>query len=380
MSGFLRQLSSRLSRPFGKKPSQGEVVAVGFDSESLDRMLAILGPQHREAAEKYIPDVVEAMAAQGGRGLLRSKTARARKARAEAEVAQSQADASRATRQEAEQAVKQLAGGSAVRGLLFLVCCAVGIAAEMALNLGTLPFLLDASPRSVLGIALAAAPTTAVLILDIILERVLEDPFRNRHLLGPRGRIVVWTAMGIFMALVAALIFGNVLLYGEARERARDIVANGAEIDAGLLRKTVLALSVLVALASAWFCTLATAELRAWRKLRRARANLKQAERAAQQTDEAAKRARSEADTAAAEAEHAVDDAEAAARQFRAEKQLRLAIQLQARIEPVAPPAAATTDELIAQGLRRRMARRSGVIVARARTIPCTAVPVRTEA
>ncbi len=372
MFGFLKQV-------FDKKPSKGDVVAVGFGSETLDRLMASLGPQNREAAEKHVPDMVEAMANQGGRGLSRNKQARARKVRAEADLAQSRAAASHAARQEADQTMKQLTGGSVVRGLLFLACCAVGIAAELALNLGTLPFLLDASPRSVLGIALAAAPTTAVLILDIILERVLEDPFRNRHLLGPRGRIVVWAAMGIFMALVAALIFGNVLLYGEARERARDIVANGAEIDAGLLRKTVLALSVLVALASAWFCTLATAELRAWRKLRRARANLKRAERLARQTTEAAQRARAEADNAAAEAEQAAEDAADAARQFRAEKQLRLAIQLQPRIEPVAPPPVATVDELIAQGLRRRMARRSGGIVARAPASTCAAVPAHRE-
>jgi hypothetical protein len=358
---MFKKLVSLLPRR-SKAPTFDRIQTQAFKSEGLTRTLDGLGPEHAARARERVPQIIDGRANQARRALVRSVRERARDAEAQAGLAEKGALDKRERAVQLRDEGRFLEGGSLVRGVLLILCCAIGVAAEMALNLGTIPFLMDMPARSILGVAIAAAPTTAVLILDVILERGLEGPFRRRHLSTRGRRLALFVGMGAFMVAVGVLIVGNVLLYGEIREEARSVLSGVKEaVDTGLLRRTVLALGVLVAVAAAWFYTLGAAELRGWHDRSRSRRRQARATRAAEEAEKVARTARVAADNAGAEAADAERDATDVAAAFRAEALLQLELRLQPPPAPPVPPQRVpTAEEVIDLALRRRMARRAG--------------------
>jgi hypothetical protein len=182
--------------------------------------------------------------------------------------------------------------GTLFRGLTYLICALACIFSEFALTYYTLPFILDV-PEGWLRVAIAAAPTSALIILELAFQRMLEDPWRNlrRRAESGRGkRLALGVAMFVFLLSVGA---GNILTVwylAEIREQATmmktDSLAadtldtsepalagapTGVEerkLDPAQVRKTVVAVSLLVAVDGALLLLVGICEMQAHRRRR----------------------------------------------------------------------------------------------------------------
>lgn len=189
----------------------------------------------------------------------------------------------------AEEAEKDAVEASLVQAIIFSFCSFVCLGAEFTLTLVTLPFLLNIEQWSFLGFVLALAPTTAMIVLDRVLHRLLEDPWqRIRRVVHTAGqRIAVTAIMAVFLLGLGAGNLFTVFLLADARERATEIrlaaeTTTGAEENdsvaperlaehRAIVRKAVIAVSVFVTLDGALFCLLALSEIRAFSHARRLR-------------------------------------------------------------------------------------------------------------
>jgi hypothetical protein len=172
-----------------------------------------------------------------------------------------------------------LEGGSRLHSLLFAVCATACLSAEFTLTLVTLPFILGIRQWSFIGVTLALAPTTAVIILDTVLGRLIEEPWRSlRHNAG-RGlrRCAAISIMALFMGGLGAGNIYTVVALAEAREHAmemrralesgRDDLLTPEKIAAHrvAINMAILAVSVFVTLDGAYFSMLALIEFRKFR-------------------------------------------------------------------------------------------------------------------
>jgi hypothetical protein len=171
--------------------------------------------------------------------------------------------------------------GGWLRTAVFALCAIACFAAEFALTWETLPFLLDVRKYSWLGVALGLAPTTALLILDVVLARLLEEPWQRLAQPGaqsPWQRRAVRTLMALFLVGVAWGNVQTVLYLAEAREEAaKQKAVDGiaalkpVEVDTGAILRAILAVSLVVTVDGAMFFLLGLQDGRRLGQLARAR-------------------------------------------------------------------------------------------------------------
>ena len=161
-------------------------------------------------------------------------------------------------------------------GVLFLLAFAACYGAEFIFNRAILPWLLGVDPNAILGLALAAAPATAPVILDRILARLLHiaDPLANvveAVSPGTRARAI---ARNIFLGVAAVLTLYSVWILADARAIASAIMTGGdavgpTEAQRHLLDLALLLVSVVLTVNGALFYLFGAHEVRlAWARLR----------------------------------------------------------------------------------------------------------------
>jgi hypothetical protein len=170
--------------------------------------------------------------------------------------------------------------GTWTRALIFLPLALVCFMAEFTLTWYTIPFILDVRQYSILGVTLAAAPSSALVILDVVIARLFEDPWRS---LRSKLTSQAWKRTGavvlmiMLLVVVAAGNIATVVYLAEAREDAAGLRHNleGVQtedtvlLDNELIRRTIIAVSVLVAVDGALFLLLGLDEAGAsWRRRR----------------------------------------------------------------------------------------------------------------
>lgn len=195
----------------------------------------------------------------------------------------------------------QARAGSGWLGAILCLATAVCFFAEFALTLVTLPYILGLHQWSFLGVVLALAPTTAVLVLDKVVGRLVEDPFESIHQVSKAWcRRAVLATMVVFMFGLGVGNLWTVSLLADAREHATVLRREAErkpsramterpgvspvteEADHRIaVKRAVWAVSVFVTLDGALFSLLALGELRRRRLYRKAqlKANEARAER-----------------------------------------------------------------------------------------------------
>jgi hypothetical protein len=223
-----------------------------------------------------IEEVIETEARDIKSAMVTAVRAELHAARAEAALANTARAEDEALLATAEIARSVLEGGSRLLSVLFALCAAACLSAEFTLTLVTLPFILGIRQWSFLGVTLALAPTTAVIILDKVFGRLIEEPWRAlRHTAG-RG-VRRWAAVGVMALFMACLGAGNVytvVALAGAREHAtemrralesgRDDLLTPEKIAAHrvAINIAILAVSVFVTLDGACFSLLGLIEFR----------------------------------------------------------------------------------------------------------------------
>lgn len=166
--------------------------------------------------------------------------------------------------------------------ILFLLCAAAAFCTEYVLNYQALNFLLDVEPGTLLAVATALAPAAAILVLEIIIERAFERPWRRSfdEKLGKRSRVL---PMMLFLFFLAVANLATVGVLGEARAQALETLANpDFVVNPLMMALAVLSVSVVVAVNGAYFLLLARLEGRLywnWTQLRLGRRSLVRRER-----------------------------------------------------------------------------------------------------
>jgi hypothetical protein len=119
-----------------------------------------------------------------------------------------------------------LPSGSWVVGVVFIAGFIAAFGSEIVFNAAILPWILDVSKDSILGLALSIAPATAPLILDRILARLLGvgDPVEVLAKATGLSARVRRVAQGVFMAVAGIVTLYGVWVLGSARAVAQAII------------------------------------------------------------------------------------------------------------------------------------------------------------
>ena len=151
--------------------------------------------------------------------------------------------------------------------VLYLLCAAAAVVTEYILNDRALNFVLDNPSGSFLAFATAVSPAVALILLEVIIERCFEGPWRNAHRATPsvKGKRP-YVVMFIFLALLALVNLFAVGLLGLARGEALHLQAlllsNGpaGELNTTLIGAVILTVSLIVAINGAYFLLLGRLE------------------------------------------------------------------------------------------------------------------------
>lgn len=170
--------------------------------------------------------------------------------------------------------------GNGFIGIVFVLCVLVCLGAEFALTLATLPYILGFQQWSVMGVALAIAPTTAVIIMDRVLGRLVEDPWER---IGTMTGHIRWLTVAVMMVSMLSLGAGNIWTVGllaDARERVTEmrhalehksappLSADQVKENRAATQKAIVAVSIFVTLDGAMFSLFGLSELRRRRDYR----------------------------------------------------------------------------------------------------------------
>jgi hypothetical protein len=197
----------------------------------------------------------------------------ARRDQAAADLAVAQAEARR---------IEEEPAPGWTKTIIAAFCALACFAAEFTLTWQALTFVLNVPKYSVLGVLLGLAPPSALAVLEIVVLRMIEGPWRQR--LRAAGSMSPWrrvAAAATMLAFLLALGWGNlhtVLLLAEAREEAAKAQYNlmredGDELVAvnqQVINRAILAVSLCVTVDGALFLLLALEEGRALRDRGRA--------------------------------------------------------------------------------------------------------------
>jgi hypothetical protein len=174
-----------------------------------------------------------------------------------------------------------------IKALIAAFCAAACFVAEFVLTWHALTWLLNVERDSPLGILLGLAPPCALAVLELVVARLFEEPWRKLRppYEMPRWRRVLTVTSMVL--LLTGLAWGNVhtiLLLAAAREEAAksqhlpvedqwDESAAPAMIDQVVVSKAILAVSVCVTVDGAVFLLIALLESQAlWRRRQARRA------------------------------------------------------------------------------------------------------------
>ena len=263
-------------KPEGTPAAGVQVVTFGPSFDVLADLQLPLNPAQEKQAREAIRIAKERMKLT----VRELKLAELKRAEAEHEIAEARRRQIEDQLREAQQNLRGLPDDHVVAGTAALACFSACVVAEFAFNQQALPWLLDISPRSVIGMLLSLAPATAPLVLELVLPRLfaLEDLIGHA---SPAVSSAIATARRIlgklFWLAVMLTTLGSLYLVAECREIAawlmthREVTAlgDGARRTQQL---TVIALSLALAVNGALFYLFGMAEVRkAWRRWRAGR-------------------------------------------------------------------------------------------------------------
>lgn len=181
-------------------------------------------------------------------------------------------EAARSASARLRQALDGSCGASLWRACLYLFPFGICFAAEFALSWVTLPFVLNVRRSSPIGVALGLAPATALLVLEVVFARLIEDPWQKLRRAAqsrwPRAGAAV--LMAVFLLALGAANVYTVYYLAEAREeisRVHHALLQDAEaaqtLDREVVRRAIILVSLVVTVDGALFALLGIRELRA---------------------------------------------------------------------------------------------------------------------
>jgi hypothetical protein len=209
--------------------------------------------------------------------------------KAEADEAESKAEFDDASEHlaDAENKLQQTKPASWIKAAIFDLSALTCFTAEFAFTFVTLPFLLNIAPTSFLGVMVAAAPTTAMIMLDVVIARLFEDPWQAVQEIASKSRLRKALLMGLMAGWLTALGAGNlyvVMLLADARQDASLIyqrltdpeteITTEAGDDSEIVKKAILTVSVMVTLDGAMLLLLGLNETRRCRQFTKARTTM----------------------------------------------------------------------------------------------------------
>lgn len=196
-------------------------------------------------------------------------------------VLRERAEADSAAAEEQKRQIEKEPAPVWAKALISTFCALACFGAEFVLTWHALTFVLNVERYSVLGVLLGLAPPCALAVLELVIARLFESPWRSLRSAAnlPRWRKAL--AVAAMVLLLAGLAWGNihtVLLLAAAREEAAKAQHNalldeGEEtiaVDRAVINRAILAVSVCVTLDGALFLLLALDEWRALRNRRQA--------------------------------------------------------------------------------------------------------------
>lgn len=287
---------------------------------------------------------------------LKFELAKAQKDELAAKRAQAGASLKEGEQELADQLVNP---GEPFKGTIFMLSFVACFVAEFVLTWLTLPFILSIQRYSFAGLMLAAAPTTALIILDVVLARLIEEPWQQLRAATTRLRkCLSWCVMAIFLLTLGALNAYTIAQLAAAREEAMEakrqlerIEGDGqVNVDTQALNRAVLAVSICVAVDGALFLLIGLGEWkrRQQRLLRQARVADLQAEN--EQLTEQFIQATAKVNALERIQETLTDKAADVAAHYRHRLQFHLEQFLNRPPQPI--PVAQLVEEILANGLK----------------------------
>jgi hypothetical protein len=262
-----------------EKPGEGEQVPISYARDLIATIQSPLSEGELREIVSMINQESEQIA-QACRQEYREKLEEVKAAEKEARSIMEQ-HRPKLIEAEQELRLKQTEPGNWIKAAVFIECFIACFIVEFVLTWYTLPFILSVRQFSFVGVMLAIAPTTALVILDIVLARLIEEPWQRAQAAGSsRQRTASWLAMGAFLLALGAMNIYTVSMLAEAREESMKAKRNLERltgegeivVDTEALNRAVLAVSICVAIDGALFYLIGMAELRrlrAWMNSRR---------------------------------------------------------------------------------------------------------------
>lgn len=274
--------SDYIYHQFGDGTSSSSVETPHRPEFADDRIAAITDPltdanaQLMEAMIGSETDILK-------RNFREQRVAQLSELRAREEVSK---DAEGTLRQRVEQKrgeAERLEDESPITAWLYLPLAAICFVAEFALTWFSICYLLSIRQYSPLGVAVAAAPTAGLVILDLVFLRLIEAPWqaiRSRTAKSTLGRPLMHAVMVIALLGLAWMNVNAVLLLAHSREEAnryrRELEVKAPDairpLNRELVARTVTLVSLTVAIDGAVFLLLG---VNAARWVRRRRSLLK---------------------------------------------------------------------------------------------------------
>lgn len=224
-----------------------------------------------EAAASHARNVIDQDAAMISAGYLRSTWTQLKEAEASHAVAADRLELIRGRAVRARKRLVRGGRGSWPRAILSVAAAVVCFAAEFAVSWETLPFLLNIRRSSFLGISTGLAPPTALLVLEVVVARLIERPWREMKA-GSKSRLsrrFTSLMMAAFLSAVGAANLYTIVVLASARgegitvrqalERLDDV---DPSVNRELIEKAMVAVSFVLALDGAILLLLGFSQVR----------------------------------------------------------------------------------------------------------------------
>ena len=251
------------------------------------------GVRWNESSRAFAEKCVRACGKVFRRTFIQEFITESRQKKAEWETAQRNHERTTQELQTAEVDLRNIPPANWLWAMLTLACAVIGLTAEYVFTYETLPFLLDIPQGDPLAFFIAAAPVASVVMLDTVIWRLIEEPWRgarNSNIENQaKWRYVSITVMVLFLISCATILLYCIGLLAETREEVQKYQQQYAfdtpTLDEDLLAATIFWISIGVMVTSAWYLLqgmLEYCQAKKWSKARRTvkrlRSNLQRAE------------------------------------------------------------------------------------------------------
>jgi hypothetical protein len=179
-----------------------------------------------EGVERAVNDLIDKESKQAAQTYQQEELEKLNEVGADARGIRAQVEQHRTRLDEAEQELrlKQAESGSLVKAVIFIGCFIGCFVAEFVLMWDMLPFILSVNRFSFVGVVLAIAPTTALVILGVVFDRLIEKPWQKAQSgLSTMRRRASWAVMTVFLFGLCALNVYTVLSLASAREESLNV-------------------------------------------------------------------------------------------------------------------------------------------------------------